>query len=213
MLQAITLDPSVEEEVAESLMHTPDGELLALDPARAGSIVGRAVRARRRTRRARGRHAGARLLEPRAPPPAAPDRAVAAAAAGARLHRDRARHPRREPSGPWWRHESLDEPTTFRGATLDEVLPQIRAELGPEAIILAEREGVVGGIGGFFARKCVEVEAVSRGARRRSSFRSRPIRAPVRRGPARERARARGDERLRAPRSGRSRRSPRPRPR
>jgi flagellar biosynthesis protein FlhA len=38
-LQAITLDPSVEEEVAESLMHTPDGELLALDPERAGSIV------------------------------------------------------------------------------------------------------------------------------------------------------------------------------
>src|SRR3954454_831128 len=52
---------------------------------------------------------------------------------------------------------------TFRGATLDEVLPQIRAELGPEAIILAEREGVVGGIGGFFARKCVGVEAVARG--------------------------------------------------
>jgi len=38
-LQAITLDPSVEEEVADSLMHTPDGELLALDPERAGSIV------------------------------------------------------------------------------------------------------------------------------------------------------------------------------
>jgi flagellar biosynthesis GTPase FlhF len=53
---------------------------------------------------------------------------------------------------------------TFRGSTLDEVLPQIRAELGPDAIILAEREGVVGGIGGFFARKCVEVEAVSREA-------------------------------------------------
>src|SRR3954466_859050 len=39
VLQAITLDPSVEEEVADSLMHTPDGELLALDPQRATSIV------------------------------------------------------------------------------------------------------------------------------------------------------------------------------
>jgi flagellar biosynthesis protein FlhA len=38
-LQAITLDPAVEEEVAESLMHTPDGELLALDPERASAIV------------------------------------------------------------------------------------------------------------------------------------------------------------------------------
>ena len=38
-LQALTLDPSVEEEVSESLMHTPDGELLALDPERAAAIV------------------------------------------------------------------------------------------------------------------------------------------------------------------------------
>jgi flagellar biosynthesis protein FlhA len=38
-LQAITLDPAVEEEVADSLMHTPDGELLALDPVRAAAIV------------------------------------------------------------------------------------------------------------------------------------------------------------------------------
>jgi flagellar biosynthesis protein FlhA len=38
-LQAITLDPAVEEEISESLMHTPDGELLALDPERAAAIV------------------------------------------------------------------------------------------------------------------------------------------------------------------------------
>ena len=93
-LQAITLDPSVEEEVADSLMHTPDGELLALDPERAGSIVAELTD---RVQDASGSRPprGARLLEPRAPPPAPPDRAVAAAAAGARLHRDRPRHPRR----------------------------------------------------------------------------------------------------------------------
>ena len=42
---------------------------------------------------------------------------------------------------------------------LDEVLPQIRAELGDDAIILRRREGIVGGIGGFFGRRCVEVDA------------------------------------------------------
>ena len=94
VLQAITLDPSVEEEVADSLMHTPDGELLALDPERAGSIVAELVRARPGRLR-HGPPRRARLLEPRAPPPAPPDRAVAAAAARARVHRDRPRHPRR----------------------------------------------------------------------------------------------------------------------
>src|SRR5262249_56184042 len=49
-----------------------------------------------------------------------------------------------------------------RGARVGGVLAQVRAELGPDAVILAEREGVVGGIGGFFAKKCVEVEAVPR---------------------------------------------------
>lgn len=48
---------------------------------------------------------------------------------------------------------------TFRGRTLEEILPQIRAELGPDAIILREREGLVGGVGGFFAQRFVEVDA------------------------------------------------------
>jgi flagellar biosynthesis protein FlhA len=39
-LQAITLDPALEQEVAESLVATPDGELLALDPQRAAAFVG-----------------------------------------------------------------------------------------------------------------------------------------------------------------------------
>src|ERR1700729_4204984 len=48
---------------------------------------------------------------------------------------------------------------TYRGRTLEEILPQIRAELGAEAIILREREGLVGGVGGFFAQRFIEVEA------------------------------------------------------
>src|SRR3954462_5075923 len=49
--------------------------------------------------------------------------------------------------------------TTYRGATLDEVLPRIREELGPEAVILRQREGIVGGFAGFFGKRCVEIEA------------------------------------------------------
>jgi flagellar biosynthesis protein FlhF len=55
----------------------------------------------------------------------------------------------------------MTTPTVYRGASIDEVLPKIRAELGADAVILSEREGIVGGIGGFFAKKCVEVEAVA----------------------------------------------------
>lgn len=55
---------------------------------------------------------------------------------------------------------SFESPlTTYRGATLEELLPQIREELGPEAVIVRQREGIVGGIGGFFGKKCVEIEA------------------------------------------------------
>ena len=48
---------------------------------------------------------------------------------------------------------------TYRGRTLEELLPQIREELGPDAIILREREGLVGGVGGFFAQRFIEVDA------------------------------------------------------
>ena len=48
---------------------------------------------------------------------------------------------------------------TYRGRNLEELIPQIRDELGPEAIILRQRECLTGGVGGFFAQKCVEVEA------------------------------------------------------
>lgn len=52
---------------------------------------------------------------------------------------------------------------TYRGRTLDELLPRIRAELGPDAVVLREREGLMGGVGGFFQKRFVEVEAVAGG--------------------------------------------------
>src|SRR5918999_557949 len=47
---------------------------------------------------------------------------------------------------------------TYRGRTLEEVLPKIKAELGPDAEIIRQRSGLTGGVGGFFQRACVEVE-------------------------------------------------------
>jgi len=49
--------------------------------------------------------------------------------------------------------------TTFRGRTLEELLPQIREQLGPDAVVLRQRDGLVGGIGGFFQQRFVEVDA------------------------------------------------------
>src|SRR5918997_3402040 len=52
-----------------------------------------------------------------------------------------------------------DDVKTFRGRTLEELLPQIRAELGPDAIVLRRREGRDKKAGGFFQRPFVEVDA------------------------------------------------------
>ena len=48
---------------------------------------------------------------------------------------------------------------TFRGGSLEELLPQIRDQLGPDAIVVRQRDGLVGGIGGFFQQRFVEVDA------------------------------------------------------
>src|SRR5215217_2902612 len=48
---------------------------------------------------------------------------------------------------------------TYRGRTLEELLPQIREELGADAIVLRRREGLAGGVGGFFQKSYVEVDA------------------------------------------------------
>jgi flagellar biosynthesis protein FlhA len=39
VLNAIVLDPTLEQEIAEALVQTADGEFLALDPTRAGTLV------------------------------------------------------------------------------------------------------------------------------------------------------------------------------
>ncbi len=52
-----------------------------------------------------------------------------------------------------------DETRTFRGRSLEEVLPKIKADLGPDAEIVRQREGLMGGVGGFFQRPCIEVDA------------------------------------------------------
>ena len=57
--------------------------------------------------------------------------------------------------------ETVTDVKTFRGRTLEEVLPQIRAELGADAIVVRRREGLAGGVAGFFQRSYVEVEARS----------------------------------------------------
>src|SRR3954447_26189715 len=57
------------------------------------------------------------------------------------------------------RNPSFYEPRTYRGSDLEELLPKIREELGSDAMVVRQREGLEGGIGGFFQRKCVEVVA------------------------------------------------------
>jgi flagellar biosynthesis GTPase FlhF len=64
------------------------------------------------------------------------------------------------------------EVRVFRGGSLEEVLPRIREELGPDAIITRQREGLQGGIAGFFQKQFVEVEA--RAGTPRADSRARP---------------------------------------
>jgi flagellar biosynthesis GTPase FlhF len=55
---------------------------------------------------------------------------------------------------------STDSDTrVYRGKSLEEVLPKVKAELGPDAVVIRRRDGLVGGVGGFFQRPFVEIEA------------------------------------------------------
>jgi flagellar biosynthesis GTPase FlhF len=47
---------------------------------------------------------------------------------------------------------------TYRGRTLDELVPRIREDLGDDAVIVARREARTGGFAGFFARREIEVD-------------------------------------------------------
>jgi|HubBroStandDraft_2_1064218.scaffolds.fasta_scaffold00096_11 flagellar biosynthesis GTPase FlhF len=48
----------------------------------------------------------------------------------------------------------------YRGRSVDELVPQIQRDLGSEAIIVRRREGLTGGVMGFFQRAFVEIEAM-----------------------------------------------------
>ncbi|HEY3019414.1 MAG TPA: hypothetical protein VGJ32_04435 [Solirubrobacteraceae bacterium] len=53
------------------------------------------------------------------------------------------------------------ETRTFRGLSLAEVEAKVRAELGDDAVVVRQREGLTGGVGGFFQRRVFEVEATA----------------------------------------------------
>src|SRR5947209_14683988 len=55
--------------------------------------------------------------------------------------------------------EATMETKTYRGRSLEEILPRIKEELGPDAVITRQRNGLTGGVGGFFQRECIEVDA------------------------------------------------------
>ncbi len=57
----------------------------------------------------------------------------------------------------------MADPRTYRGRTVEELLPKIQDELGANAIIVRRREGLTGGIAGFFQRRFVELEATEGG--------------------------------------------------
>ncbi len=48
----------------------------------------------------------------------------------------------------------------YRGRSVEEIVPQIQRDLGADAIILRRREGLTGGVLGFFQHQFVEIEAM-----------------------------------------------------
>ena len=55
-------------------------------------------------------------------------------------------------------------PKTFRARSLTDALAQVRDELGPDAVVIRRREGLEGGVAGFFQKAVVEIEAQPGGA-------------------------------------------------
>lgn len=51
----------------------------------------------------------------------------------------------------------------YRGRSVEDLVPQIQRDLGSDAIILRRREGLTGGMFGFFQRAFVEIEAMPGG--------------------------------------------------
>jgi flagellar biosynthesis GTPase FlhF len=71
--------------------------------------------------------------------------------------------------------ENGTEIKVFRGRNLEELLPRIREELGADAIITRQREGLQGGFAGFFQKQFVEVEARAGTPRAQASARRTPV--------------------------------------
>jgi flagellar biosynthesis protein FlhF len=69
---------------------------------------------------------------------------------------------------------------TYVGRSLEELAPQIRQELGQDAVILSQREGLKGGVGGFFGTKSIEVLAADRmPENQQTAYATAPDAAPV----------------------------------
>jgi SRP54-type protein, GTPase domain len=50
---------------------------------------------------------------------------------------------------------------TYRGRSVEDIIPKIQSELGADAIIVRRRDGLAGGVLGFFQHPYVEIEAMS----------------------------------------------------
>ncbi len=49
---------------------------------------------------------------------------------------------------------------TYRARTIEELIPQIERDLGADALIVSRRDGLTGGVMGFFQHPYVEIEAM-----------------------------------------------------
>lgn len=54
---------------------------------------------------------------------------------------------------------------TYHGRTIEDLIGKIKDDLGPDAIIVHRREGLTGGVAGFFQRLYVEIDAIPGGPR------------------------------------------------
>ncbi len=76
----------------------------------------------------------------------------------------------REARARWGGAADEDERVhSFRGRSLEELIPRIERELGADAVIVRRREGLRGGVLGFFQHPFVEIEA-TRGAPRLDTY-------------------------------------------
>ena len=56
-------------------------------------------------------------------------------------------------------HSATNGTRIYRGRSVEELIPRIQAELGGDAIVVRQNKGLTGGVGGFFQRPFVEIEA------------------------------------------------------